>query len=242
MATMVAVSSRLDRLTLLGIVRSLGNGPLFATAYITTFADDAGLPTSGTAGANSRSRPAPAPEAVLEFRNDPVAIDSLPAWERLELTPVSPRYAPCRLIGITAWGMVAALAVALFPAMEDVPFVGDVRVAAGVAGATLAAGGLAWLEARRRAWGMREHDLVHRSGIIVRTTVILPFARVQHVETVSGPLERAFGLVRLACYTAGGLSSDLVVAGLDRDTAERVRRYLLGRIRALDEPDHAADD
>ena len=182
-----------------------------------------------------------AEEAALEFRNEPVDPANLPAWEEVALTPIAPRYARCRLLTVTGWGAVAAAALALFPPPEALPLVGDPRAALGVFGAGLRAGGLAWAEARRRAWGLREHDLIHRSGLVVRTTVIVPLARVQHVESISGPLERAFGLVRLACYTAGGLSTDLVVAGLERDTAERVRRYLLGRIRALDDADIDAD-
>ena len=124
---------------------------------------------------------------------------------------------------------------------EEFPPAGDLRFAGLVVALTLVAAGLAWLEARRRAWGLREHDLIYRSGLFVRTTSVLPLARVQHVETVSGPLERAFGLVRLSCFTAGGLSSDLVVAGLDSATAERVRSHLLGRIRELDDAESESD-
>ncbi len=144
------------------------------------------------------------------------------------------------MVAILLVGTFAALVVGLMPELEDVPPAGDWRVATGAFALTLIASGLAWLEARRRAWGLREHDLIHRSGIIVQTTAVLPLARIQHVETASGPLERAFGLVRLSCYTAGGLSTDLVVAGLTADTAERVRRHLLERIRELDSSTAAA--
>ncbi len=180
-------------------------------------------------------------EIALEFHNEPVDPDTLPAWEAVELEPISPRYAPCRLLTIGGWSALAAAAVALSPPLEAFPLAGDWRMAAGVFAAGALAAAIAWMEARRRAWGLREHDLIYRSGLIVRRTVVLPLARVQHVETISGPLERAFGLVRLACYTAGGLSTDLVVAGLERDTAERVRHYLLGRIGALDDAE-AGDD
>jgi len=177
---------------------------------------------------------------ALEFRNDAVDVKNLPAWEALALAPISRRYAPCRLLAVMLWGVVLTAAVGLSPEFDDIPGVGDWRVAAAVAGLFLLRGVLVWIEARYRAWALREHDLVYRSGVVVQSTVILPLARIQHVETVSGPLERAFGLVRLNCYSAGGLSTDLVVAGLERTTAERVRQYLLGRIRELDD-EPAAD-
>jgi len=170
----------------------------------------------------------------LDFRNEPVDPASLPAWEDVELVAVERRFAVCRFVLVAGQAAVVALALGLLPPVEALPPIGDVRAALAVLAAGLVLAGAAWCEARRRGWALREHDLIHRSGLVVRTTTIAPIARLQHVETVSGPLERAFGLVRLACYTAGGLSSDLVVAGLDRETAERVRRFLLGRIHELD--------
>ena len=64
-----------------------------------------------------------------------------------------------------------------------------------------------------------------------RRTIILPFARIQHVETASGPVERLFGLMRVKCFTAGGSSADLAMLGLDAEQARRVRQYLLEQIR-----------
>ncbi|MFW5927042.1 MAG: PH domain-containing protein, partial [Wenzhouxiangella sp.] len=66
--------------------------------------------------------------------------------------------------------------------------------------------------------------------VVWRKTVIVPFARIQHVEAVHGPLERYLGLMRLKCFTAGGMSADLTVKGLDRNDARRVRQYLLEQI------------
>jgi membrane protein YdbS with pleckstrin-like domain len=88
------------------------------------------------------------------------------------------------------------------------------------------------MDARVRGWALREHDLIYRYGIFWRKTVILPFARIQHVEAIQGPLERYFDLMRLKCFTAGGLSADLVVKGLDSASARRVRGFLLEQIAA----------
>ncbi|TVS09872.1 MAG: hypothetical protein EA419_12095, partial [Wenzhouxiangella sp.] len=94
---------------------------------------------------------------------------------------------------------------------------------------------IAFLDARRRGWALREHDLIYRSGLIWQRTAILPFCRIQHVETASGPLERLFGLMRVRCFTAGGMAADLSVEGLDQVSARRVRQHLLEQIRDGDD-------
>ena len=163
--------------------------------------------------------------------NPPVSPEGLPALEDVPLTPVSPRFAPYRVLGTMLFWMPLAVAVVLLPVGPELPW--PVRAALG--GAVLLVGVgvavLAAIEARRRAFGLRREDVIYSSGLLVRRTTILPVCRIQHVETVSGPLERLFGLVRLTCFTAGGSSADLVMAGLRSETADRLRQHLLHRIR-----------
>ncbi len=176
-----------------------------------------------------------APEET--FANAVLAADSLPDFRAVVLQPVAPAYRPyavtAAVLGwlvplgavLIAWAAAAAgLVPAALGALAPVGF-GALLVIAMI-NAVFAA-----VDARRRAWALREHDLIYRSGVLWRRSVIVPFARIQHVETVSGPLERRFGLTRLKCFTAGGSGGDLTVAGLDLETARRVRQFLLERIR-----------
>lgn len=91
-----------------------------------------------------------------------------------------------------------------------------------------------WLDAGYRGWVLREHDLIARAGVIWRGITALPIARIQHVETTHGPLERFHGLARLKLYTAGGMTADLVLIGLPRTTADELREYLVEQIRKRD--------
>ncbi len=169
----------------------------------------------------------------MPFANGPVDPQSLPAVRAIPLAPVSPRFPACRSLS-RMLGMLPVIFLAwLFVSMTGLP-AGLRPLVAGVVGA----GGvvfavLGWFEARRRAYGLREQDLAYRSGLLVHRTTILPFQRIQHVEIASNPLERAFGLVRIICYTAGGAAADLVVQGLEREAGERLREYLLARVRTL---------
>jgi uncharacterized protein len=165
------------------------------------------------------------------YSNRQVGVDELPDFRRARLEPVARAFVPyAMLVQGLFWLvlLVAALAPRFIP---YIPFVAPWWVVAAVAVAAAWFVSLAWLDARRRGWALREHDLIYRQGIIWRRTVIVPFARIQHVETSSGPLERAFGLMRVKCYTAGGAMSDLSVVGLKVDDARKVRQHLLEQIR-----------
>ncbi|NEZ03652.1 PH domain-containing protein [Wenzhouxiangella sp. XN201] len=176
------------------------------------------------------------------FSNRQVAATDLPDFRRVELTSVAPAYLPWALVTQTAIWLILAAAAAVAGLLPfDLGGVSDwsqrwllplPALAMAVAGAVYAR-----LDFRTRAWALREHDLICRYGVLWRKTVIMPFARIQHVEAVHGPLERYLGLMRLKCFTAGGMSADLTVKGLDRASARRVRQYLLEQIAATADDD-----
>lgn len=64
-------------------------------------------------------------------------------------------------------------------------------------------------ELRWRVWrwdvGDAEADLL--SGWWTRTRTVIPMARIQHVDTRRGPLERRFGLATVVLWTAAGANA-----------------------------------
>lgn len=104
---------------------------------------------------------------------------------------------------------------------------------AGAAGATsVLAIGLAltaaWPPARYRSWSfaLGDADVVVRRGVWWRVTSIIPHARVQHVDTIQGPLERKLGLSSVVIYTAGTIDASVAIPGLRADEAEQLRDTL----------------
>jgi uncharacterized protein len=89
---------------------------------------------------------------------------------------------------------------------------------------------------RYHAWGyaMDEEELWVRRGVWTRIHTLVPLDHVQHIDVSQGPLERALGICSLVLHTAGTLHSQIVVPGLTRAVAERMRDEIRGRIR--DEP------
>lgn len=163
------------------------------------------------------------------FSNRP--IDHLPDYRDVELRPVARAFLPYSLATTGGFWLFLVLLSLLVPRLPFINF----DPGSWMPGLLVALGAwftlVSWLDFRRRGWALREHDLIYRSGVIWQKSVILPFARIQHVETASGPIERLFGLMRLKCFTAGGAMTDLTVEGLDEASAHRVRQYLLEQIR-----------
>ncbi|HSK97288.1 MAG TPA: PH domain-containing protein [Euzebyales bacterium] len=90
---------------------------------------------------------------------------------------------------------------------------------------------------RRWRFALREHDLWIRSGVLWMNTSVIPYARLQFVDTTQGPLDRTFGLAQLVVHTAApGTSGRL--PGLALADAEALREKLAD-IRATA---HAAHD
>lgn len=77
---------------------------------------------------------------------------------------------------------------------------------------------------------------LHR-GVLTRVRTVVPYVRVQHVDTQRNPLERAVGLSRIVVYTAGSRGADVTIPGLLPGRAEALQE----RLRSL-ASEHDTDD
>lgn len=164
------------------------------------------------------------------FHNERVDPAVLPDYSQVPLEPVVRGYTAHSVLTHAALGLGGAIAVSV--AVGLLVDVGTGLVAGGAA-AVLLGGALSLyglLYARRFGWAIRDHDVITHAGVWWRKSVVLPVVRIQHVETASGPLERALGTRRVQAFSAGSGSADLIVYGLDPDRAQQVRAYLLDRI------------
>lgn len=66
------------------------------------------------------------------------------------------------------------------------------------------------------------------SGVAVRTHSVIPYFRVQHVDTSQGPIERRLGLSSLRVETASA-ATHASLPGLSASDAEEVRHIILER-------------
>ena len=78
---------------------------------------------------------------------------------------------------------------------------------------------------RNWAYALREDDLWIRSGVFWRRTTIIPYIRLQFVDTKQGPIERLLDLSQLIVHTAAvGTSGQ--VPGLSNEAANALRERL----------------
>lgn len=100
--------------------------------------------------------------------------------------------------------------------------------------------GLVFIVYRYRAWRfeVRDEELYIRRGVITQVRTLVPYVRVQHVDSRRGPLDRALGLGSVVVYTAGSRGADVTIPGLTTERAEELQREL--RTLAIEsEPDDA---
>lgn len=83
------------------------------------------------------------------------------------------------------------------------------------------------IDYRYRAYRVLGDRLEIREGVIVRTVIVVPRVRVQHIDVSQGPFERRFGLATLSVYTAGTDFSRVNLRGLAHGEAMELRDRLL---------------
>ena len=79
----------------------------------------------------------------------------------------------------------------------------------------------------KKAYALRQRDIVFKTGLLWQKEIAVPFKRVQHCEVNQGPIERMFNLSNLHVFTAGGSSSDLSIPGLNPTTAQQLKEFIV---------------
>ncbi len=169
------------------------------------------------------------------FVNEPIDVAGLPRLPDDRFEPLDPRFLRIRLTGsaVAAAIVIVVAAVITLTVPDSSPMPRWVPAVA-AAGLLVLIGLIAWLQAlevSRLGYLVRDQDFSFRSGVISRSVVTVPFARIQHVSIDRGPLARAYGLATLQMRTAG--SGGLTVPGMSHETALRLKALVADRAAAV---------
>jgi hypothetical protein len=84
---------------------------------------------------------------------------------------------------------------------------------------------------RYRNWrfDIQEDALYLEHGVLTYVESVVPFVRIQNVDTQRGPLERLVGLSSVVVYTAGVRGADVTIPGLPPERARLIRERLRDR-------------
>lgn len=141
-----------------------------------------------------------------------------------ELERLNPRV---RLVWIGESLITAAILAAVIGAIAwnfEYPYV---EIAAGLF-AVVALLGVIHAILRYRIWGfiVRDDSLYLQRGVLIRVQTVVPYVRIQHVDTRRSPIERAVGLSSSVIYTAGSRGADVSIPGLKPQRARELQERL----------------
>ena len=93
-------------------------------------------------------------------------------------------------------------------------------------------GALPELRWRRWRWDLTEDGIDIQSGALTISRTLIPWVRVQHVETQRGLFEQAFGLATVIVHNAAGSHTIPLLAQAD---AEELRERIAARAKTDDD-------
>jgi membrane protein YdbS with pleckstrin-like domain len=87
-----------------------------------------------------------------------------------------------------------------------------------------------WIGFKRKSYCYRTHDVIYNFGVFHKTTVLIPFKRIQHIALHQGLFSRKFGLASLQFYTAGGSTTDISIPGMPLEIAKSFKEIISDKI------------
>ena len=124
----------------------------------------------------------------------------------------------------TTWAVLVAIGAAVASPVVGRSPAATATYVVGVLAAIVLTAVLPYLRYRRWRYEIRERDLFLSRGSLFFVLTLIPFDRIQYVETHQGPLDLAFGLMQLVVYTAAGRAAR--IPGLAPEEAGSLREEL----------------
>lgn len=173
------------------------------------------------------------------FHNEQIDDLTLPRVEDLTYNPLELRYKRVlillRIIGLIITAIL--FVVFFFGARSSTAGFDEIQiwVIVGLSLVFLLLASLGMLSTLRgfenKFYALREKDIVYKTGWLWKRTTTAPFIRVQHVSIDQGPIERQYNLSKLRIFTAGGNASDMTIPGLDPDTADKLKEFIVTKTK-----------
>ncbi|GGM76685.1 membrane protein YdbS with pleckstrin-like domain [Halarchaeum rubridurum] len=130
--------------------------------------------------------------------------------------------------GALVTAVVLAAVAGVVASLDPVPVPVSPLAVAGVAFGIVFVLGVAYAVLRYRSWRyeVRADTLYIERGVLTRVETVVPYVRVQHVDSQRGPLERLLGLGTVVVYTAGSRGADVSIPGVAAERATALQERL----------------
>jgi membrane protein YdbS with pleckstrin-like domain len=173
----------------------------------------------------------------MEFTNEVQDVSQLPRTEDVSFTHLNPRYHTLLKTESLIFSLIILLGCAVLffftPSVRVFPLnIGIIVLVIALTGMITWMGFNAW---KNKGFALRQHDILFKTGIFFKSTLIVAFNRVQHAEIQQGPIDRWFGLSSVTLYTAGGSASDLTIPGLSPEDAAAIKNHIMKKMSSDEE-------
>lgn len=166
------------------------------------------------------------------FENPPIDFTTLPASEELNYKKLDSKYLKVKMINHLIFYLLLLIAAIVINVLNPENGWGIFHL--GVFGVWLLLYVFSLLFIRKafgyKGFALREKDIIYKRGWLWKSTLIVPFNRIQHCELSQGPFEKMYNLARLNVFTAGGQGSDLKLPGLEVEEANKIKEFLVNQI------------
>jgi membrane protein YdbS with pleckstrin-like domain len=132
---------------------------------------------------------------------------------------------------IVTWS-VAATAISIIHIFNWPIWIAIVLIIIGLLELLLLVFVLPSLKWKRWRYEVREEEIELQRGILIQTRTLIPMIRVQHVDTVQGPLLRKYHLASVIINTAATAHE---IPALEESEAEELRTFISNLARVADE-------
>lgn len=168
----------------------------------------------------------------MVFTNAGISLEEIPSAVSVEWQPVEPGLRKVKLLSWLMLWLVVFIGWVVLTILVDEFHTSGVLI--GVSSGLLLLSIFHLItqlkSVQYKAYAIRDHDLLYRTGWIIRSVRTCPFNRVQHCSVSSGILSRKFGVSTLRLYTAGGNDADVRIQGLKPEIANNLREWIVDKI------------
>ena len=168
----------------------------------------------------------------MDFLNEPFNIQLLPRAEDVPFIPVERSYLTViRIEWAISSAILLIIGIVLIFSIQSLQHPLWILIIGG--GWLLITISYFFFQARsfaRKAYSLRDKDIIYRSGWIVQSISTCPFNRIQHSSVNTGFFERKYGLATLILYTAGANDADLQIPGLKEADAYGIKEWITQKI------------
>lgn len=172
-------------------------------------------------------------EITMEsFTNTSIDTRQLPQFEAVTFQPLENDYKKVLFFNIAVLAFILIAIFGVFLIINPDLITGTVLLSAifGIIVVIALTFLFGLLSLQKKGYAFRQHDVLFKSGIIATTITIIPYNRVQHVALHQGPVSRKLDLAMIEIFTAGGSGSDIRIAGIRKDEAEKIKQLVMAKL------------